>query len=104
MPGPCQCGVVAAIAGYVLLMAPAYAQGRMATKGFACRSEASCTATVAAAIDGRTLVLSDGREVRLAMIESPPLARPLAGPLAHGDAGLPGARAGPAPPPAPVAR
>jgi len=93
MPGPCQCRVVAAIAGYVLLMAPAYSQGRMATKGFACRSEASFTATVAAAIDGRTLVLSDGREVRLAMIESPPLARPLAGPLAHGDAGLPGARA-----------
>jgi len=51
-----------------------------AGSAIACGGEVIARATVGGVIDGRTLVLSDGREVRLAAIEVPPLA--LAGNLA----------------------
>ena len=38
-----------------------------------CRLETVTTALVSAVVDGRTLVLADGREVRLADVEVPPL-------------------------------
>src|SRR5262249_46235864 len=42
----------------------------------ACRSETIASAMVASAIDGRTLRLADGREIRLAGIEVPPPGSP----------------------------
>jgi len=47
-----------------------------AQPGIACGGEMVAHATVSRVIDGRTFVLGDGREVRLAAIEVPPLPRP----------------------------
>lgn len=44
-----------------------------AAPAIACGGEVLAQATVSSIIDGRTLLLSDGREVRLAAIEVPPL-------------------------------
>ena len=59
---PCHLAIVAAAALSALPARPAYAQE-------ACKLTAIGTATVAAVRDGRTLLLADGRELRLAGIE-----------------------------------
>lgn len=63
---------VAATAGAtsiaVLAITPVAAEGRTP-----CRLETFATAAVSAVVDGRTIVLADGREVRLAGVEVPPL-------------------------------
>jgi endonuclease YncB( thermonuclease family) len=50
----------------------------------ACKLEPAGTAEVAAARDGRTLMLRDGRELRLAAIETPASAQPALAALASG--------------------
>jgi endonuclease YncB( thermonuclease family) len=52
--------------------------------GVACGGEIVAHATVNRVIDGRTFVLSDGHEVRLAAIEVPPLPLPSQSPSATG--------------------
>ncbi len=52
----------------VLAITPVAAEGRAP-----CRLETFATAAVSAVVDGRTMVLADGREVRLAGVEVPPL-------------------------------
>ena len=55
---------------------------------FACGGDVIAEATVSGVIDGRTLLLDDGREVRLAAIEVPSL--PIAGSMAGNPAETPG--------------
>lgn len=52
------------------------ASAQNAAPKIACGGEIVVHATVAAIIDGRTFVLSDGRQVRLAAVEVPPLLSP----------------------------
>jgi endonuclease YncB( thermonuclease family) len=63
----------AVIAGAVALAAPAHAAARKGPAPAACKRETVATGTVKAVIDGRTFMLADGREIRLAGIEAPPL-------------------------------
>jgi endonuclease YncB( thermonuclease family) len=56
--------------------APAFSQSRPGTPTGACRFEAAGSATVAKVLDGRSFVLDDGREVRLAGLEVPLTPRP----------------------------
>jgi endonuclease YncB( thermonuclease family) len=56
--------------------APAFSQSRPGTPTSACRFEAAGSATVAKVLDGRSFVLEDGREVRLAGLEVPLAPRP----------------------------
>ena len=62
---------LAAMCGYCCGCSCALAQDSDAKVG--CGGETAATATVTRVIDGRTFVLNDGREVRLAAIEVPPL-------------------------------
>jgi len=63
----------AATAALVALAPAADAAPRKTSAPAACRLETVATGTVKSVIDGRTFVLADGREVRLAGIEVPPL-------------------------------
>jgi endonuclease YncB( thermonuclease family) len=68
------------LAGAVLCLAlvePVCGQGtRTQSPAAACRFEPAGIAKVANVLDGRSFVLDDGREVRLAGIEVPPVPRP----------------------------
>jgi endonuclease YncB( thermonuclease family) len=66
--------LLAAIAGVIVLAAPAQAAARKSSVPAVCQRTTVATGTVKAIIDGRTFMLADGREVRLAGIEVPPLA------------------------------
>jgi len=57
-------------------VAPLAAQDRPPRSGTACRFPIFATGQVAKVLDGRSFVLSDGREVRLAAIEVPPAPEP----------------------------
>jgi endonuclease YncB( thermonuclease family) len=70
-PGRDRCGRIAAICG--CFCAAAQERPRPA---IACGAEAIARGTFSRVIDGRTFVLGDGREVRLAAIEVPPLPPP----------------------------
>jgi len=72
-PGPPAAFVLAAIAGAIALAAPAHAAARRGSAPAACPRETVATGTVKAIIDGRSFTLADGREIRLAGIEVPPL-------------------------------
>jgi endonuclease YncB( thermonuclease family) len=63
----------ALIAGAVALATPVHAAARRASAPAVCQRETVATGTVKAIIDGRGFVLTDGREIRLAGIEVPPL-------------------------------
>lgn len=68
-------GLAAAIAANLAVMfgcLGASAQ-EQAARGFACGGDAIARGTAARIVDGRTFALVDGREVRLAAIEVPPL-------------------------------
>ena len=68
-------GLAAAIAANLAVMfgcLGASAQ-EQAVRGFACGGDAIARGTAARIVDGRTFALVDGREVRLAAIEVPPL-------------------------------
>src|ERR1700676_3817968 len=67
---------LAAIAGCVALAVPAVAATRKSSAPPACQLETIATGTVKTVVDGRSFVLADGREVRLAGIEVPPLPLP----------------------------
>ena len=67
-----------AIAGVLALAQTADAAPRKPTAPATCRPETVATGTVKSIIDGRTFMLTDGREVRLAGIEVPPLPGPSA--------------------------
>ena len=62
------CWISCMVGAVVLSTAPARTQGRPLT---ACRFELSGTGSVRAIIDGRSFILEDGREIRLAGIEVP---------------------------------
>ncbi len=61
----------AVIACAIALAAPAHAAARQSSAPAACQRETVATGTVKAIVDGRTFVLADGREIRLAGIEVP---------------------------------
>jgi endonuclease YncB( thermonuclease family) len=64
--------IVASLIFVSMILAPVPAQAQaQAQSGKACQHEPLGTGRVAAVKDGRTLVLDDGREVRLAGIEAP---------------------------------
>jgi endonuclease YncB( thermonuclease family) len=63
---------VATIAGGIALALPAAAATRKSPSPPACQIETVATGAVKTVLDGRTFVLADGREVRLAGIEVPP--------------------------------
>ena len=73
--GPAMCDtIVKLLVGACLAVAPAggvMAQQRAEARTPECKLEAAGAGTVRAVLDGRTLVLGDGREVRLAGIELP---------------------------------
>jgi endonuclease YncB( thermonuclease family) len=77
---------LAAIAGCVALAVPAAAATRKSSAPPACQLETIATGTVKTVVDGRTFVLADGREVRLAGIEVPPLPAPATSAAAPHDA------------------
>ncbi|HLH90777.1 MAG TPA: thermonuclease family protein [Xanthobacteraceae bacterium] len=64
---------VAAALAMIMLAPPLGAAERRPTAPAVCRPETVATGTVKSIIDARTFVLADGREVRLAGIEVPPL-------------------------------
>jgi endonuclease YncB( thermonuclease family) len=65
--------LLAVIAGAIALATPVHAAARKSSTPAACQRETVATGTVRAVVDGRTFMLTDGREVRLAGIEVPPL-------------------------------
>jgi endonuclease YncB( thermonuclease family) len=64
------CGVIVAA---IALAAPARAAARKSSSPPTCQHETVAAGTVKAIIDGRSFMLADGREIRLAGIEVPPL-------------------------------
>jgi endonuclease YncB( thermonuclease family) len=60
------------IAGAIALATPAHAAARKSSAPAGCQRTTVATGSVKAIIDGRTFMLTDGREVRLAGIEVPP--------------------------------
>ena len=68
--------LLTAIAGGLALAQPAGAAPRQTAASVTCRLETVATGSVKSILDGRTFVLTDGREVRLAGIEVPPLPEP----------------------------
>src|SRR5215510_13843918 len=62
------CWISGMVGAVVLSTAPARTQGRPLT---ACRFEVAGTGKVRAITDGRSFILDDGREIRLAAIEVP---------------------------------
>ncbi len=81
-----------ALLGSIACGAPCAAAVQKKAAPAACALESFSTGTVASVIDGRTFVLTDGRTVRLAGIEVPPLRRP------HPAAPAPPPAATPSPP------
>lgn len=69
---------IATILAAIALAQPADAAPRKTTTPATCRPETIATGTVKSVIDGRTFVLADGREVRLAGIEVPAVPGPAA--------------------------
>jgi len=78
-------GVFAALLAAMFGCGCAAAQER-ATPAIPCGGETIAQTTVSRVIDGRTFVLEDGREVRLAAIEVPPIASPAESEAAPGGA------------------
>jgi endonuclease YncB( thermonuclease family) len=76
-----------------MLAASATAAERRSAAPATCQRETVATGTVNTVIDGRTFMLADGREVRLAGIEVPPLPDPAAGPSDSADPGISAATA-----------
>jgi endonuclease YncB( thermonuclease family) len=78
-PSRSSCGLrLAALAGAIAFAAPVAGAPRTSSAPAACRPETVATGTVKSVLDGRTFMLADGREVRLAGIEVPPLPGPSA--------------------------
>jgi endonuclease YncB( thermonuclease family) len=72
---PCRrAGVAALIAGAIVLAPAAQAAARKSPAPTPCQPTTVATGIVKAIIDGRSFMLTDGREVRLAGIDVPPLA------------------------------
>src|SRR6185503_15610419 len=71
-------GLAAAVAANLAVMfgCPSASAQEQPVRALACGGEAVARGTAARIVDGRTFALEDGREVRLAAIEVPPLARP----------------------------
>jgi len=71
-------GLAAAVAANLAVMfgCPSASAQEQPVRALACGGEAVARGTAARIVDGRTFTLEDGREVRLAAIEVPPLARP----------------------------
>ena len=87
----------AAIVGVLALAQPMAAAPRQTAAPATCRPETVAAGTVKAIIDGRTCVLADGREVRLAGIEVPSPPGPAA-PLPIQASATPGAAQSPSEP------
>lgn len=76
---------LAAAAGCIALASQAAGAPRVSATPPTCRLETVATGTVKTVLDGRTFVLADGREVRLAGIEVPPLPGPPTPAMGPGD-------------------
>ena len=78
-----------AAAGCIALATQAAGAPRVSSTPPTCRLETVATGTAKTILDGRTFVLADGREVRLAGIEVPPLPGPATAAAAAPDPGTP---------------